>query len=279
MPSRTHYWSCSKFADWLRGTPKPSAETSKGWSLWRKKAKSSHPVRYWMADTGLDYIQSFVYWPTDQLYSLKYYINNRWVTRSHSLTAHPRDIKPGSWCDVGHRFLPCLFNELVEFVEIEQAWHHIAWDKEARTKYKAPFYATGWFRWRTWRCPQAGLDYLDWAAGLKMDEEWVSKDDPDWGKPTNQAIAAQEIKRLYLWWTQVRPTRPDAYAESGWTAYCDRRRIGYPDDFMGTEDVTDADRVESKTALDSLTEIEQRYEAEDEDMMVRLIKIRGHLWT
>ena len=51
-----------------------------------------------------------------------------------------------------------------------------------------------------------------------MDEEWVSKDDPDWGKPTNQAVAAQEIKKLYLWWTQVRPTRPDAYAESGWTA-------------------------------------------------------------
>lgn len=279
MPSHRHYWSCSKFADWLRGTPKPGAESFEGWSIWKNQAKSSHPIRYWLADDVLHSLQNLVYWPIDKLYSLKYYINNRWVTRSHSLTAHVRDIKPGNWHDVGNRFLPCLFNELVNFVEIEQAWNYIAWDKEARSKYRAPFYATGWFRWRTWRCPQAGLDYLDWAGGLKMDEEWIPKDDPDCGKPTNQAIAAQEIKALYLWWTQVYPNRPDPHDVSGWTAYCAQRRAGDPADFMGREDSSDADLIETKTALDSLTEIEQRYATEDEDMLVRLIKVRGHLWT
>jgi hypothetical protein len=33
---------------------------------------------------------------------------------------------------VGNRFLPCLFNELVDFVEIEQAWHHCVWSDEAK---------------------------------------------------------------------------------------------------------------------------------------------------
>ena len=151
---RNHYWTCSKFADWVRGTPKGSAKTSEGWDEWTDEAKRYNPIRYWLAEEGLDYAQRIVYFIPDKIYAIKYYINNRWVTRSHSLTAHPRDIKPGDWCDVGHRFLPCLFNELQDFVEVELAWWHIAWsDKEDRAKYNAPFYATGWFRWRTWRCP------------------------------------------------------------------------------------------------------------------------------
>jgi hypothetical protein len=111
-----------------------------------------------------------------------------------------------------------------------------------------------------------------------MDEDWVSKDHPDWGKPTGQAVAAQEIKALYLWWTQIRPVRPDAYDVSGWSDYCKSRRVG-EDCTIGFEDRTDQDLIESKSALDRLTEIEQQYEAEDESMMIRLIKIRGHLWT
>lgn len=279
MASHIHYWSCTKFANWLRGTPKPSSATSQGWGSWRKSAQAAHPIRYWLADTGLDYVQDVIYWPVTKLYDVKYYINNRWVTRSHSLTAHARDIKPGSWHDVGNRFLPCLFNELVNFVEVEQAWHHIAWDKDARTKYKAPFYATGWFRWRTWRCPQAGLDYLDWAGGLKMDEQWISKDDPSYGKFTPQAIAAQEIKALYLWWTQIHPNRPDPYDESGWTLYCESRKTSDPDDFMGREDSTESDRIETKTSLDKLAALEKQYDEEDEEMLIRLIRIRSSLWT
>ena len=55
-----NYWTCSKFADWLRGTAKPTAETSEGWRSWEKKARDTHPVRYWLADEGLDYLQKFL---------------------------------------------------------------------------------------------------------------------------------------------------------------------------------------------------------------------------
>jgi len=122
---RSNYWSCTKFADWVRGTPKRGALTADGWAEWEDEAKRYNPVRYWIAEEALDAIQNFIWWPVDQLYAVKYYINNRFVTRTHSLTAHPRDIKPGQWQDVGNRFLPCLFNELVDFVEIETAWSHI----------------------------------------------------------------------------------------------------------------------------------------------------------
>jgi hypothetical protein len=276
---RANYWSCSKFADWLRGTAKPGAGTSKEWRLWKKAAKETHPIRYWIVEEGLDYLQNFVNWPLDKLANVRYYINNRWITRSHACTAHARDIRPGSWCDVGNRFLPCLFNELVDFVEIEQAWHHVLWDEEARKRFDVPWYRRGWLRLRVWRCPDAGIEHLIWASGLKLgDDMGVDKDSEDYGRPTRQAENAQEILALYRWWKVERPKRPDPMEASGWTAYCERLR-GNGRDMFDFEDRTEEEEIDSKTALDKSTEMEAAYDDEDEAMMIRLIKIRDSLWT
>lgn len=276
----SHYWSCSKFADWVRGTRKPDAGTSEQWDEWRDTAKGFNPVRYWIAEEGLDYLATVVYFIPDKLYDLKYYINNRFVTRTNALTAHVRDISPGSWCDVGNRFLPCLFNELVEFVEVELAWWHIAWaDKEAKAKYSAPFWASGWFRWRTWRCPQAGLDNLEWQRKLVYDDDWMDPEDSYYGKPTPQAKKAQEILDLYTWWTVTRPARPDPYEASGWTAHCEAMREKYGDGIgnWGKEDKKE--RAQSTKAHKLLDKMEADFEKEDEEMMIRLIKVRHGLWT
>ncbi len=276
---RNHYWTCSKFADWIRGTTKGGAKTAEGWDEWEKRAKSAYPIRWWLAEEGLDYLQRVVYFIPDTLYAIKYYINNRWVTRAHSLTAHARDIRPGTWCDVGNRFLPCLFNELVDFVEVELAWWHIAWaDREEKLKYNAPFWATGWFRWRTWRCPQAGLDNLKWQSELRhsVDDGW-EEGDPNIGELTPQAERALEILALYKWWTEVYRNRPDPHDASGWSEYCDRKRD------EGGHFMAEAKNPELRAlgdiALKKTHEIEQAYEKEDEEMLIRLIKIRGSLWT
>lgn len=281
MTFRTHYWSCTKFADWIRGKNKPYAETGEGWRTWKRTSKESNPIRYWIAEEGLDRLQDAIMSPIDFLYSIKYYINNRWVTKSHALTAHPHHIKPGDWCDVGNRFLPCLFSELVDFVEIEQAWHHVVWDNDAKTKFKTPWWAYGWFRWRTWRNAEAGLEYLNWASNLTMNEEWgIEPSDPNFDKPTHQAIAAKEILALYKWWTEVYPNRPDPHDVSGWTALCEERRAGNEDgDWFLNDDKTPKQRRKTKKALDVCRKIETQYEKEDEQMLIRLIKIRNHLWT
>jgi hypothetical protein len=275
---RANYWSCSKFADWLRGTAKLKAGTGKEWRLWKEAAKESHPVRYWIVEEGLDYMQNFVNWPLDRMHDVRYYINNRWITRSHALTAHARDIRPGDWCDVGNRFLPCLFNELVDFVEVEQAWHHVMWDEEARKKFAVPWHRR-FFRFRTWRCPDAGIEHLLWASGLKLDEHMgTDKGSEDYGKPTHQALAAQEILALYRWWREVYPNRPDVYDASGWSAYCEmRRNKGY--ELLDLDDKTEDEAAQCKTALEKSNEIEKAYDDEDEAMMIRLIKIRDSLWT
>ena len=277
MALHTNYWSCSKFADWVRGTNKLECGTAREWKNWTKEAKTKHPIRYWIADEGLGYLQDFVYWPYNRIHSIRYYINNRWVTKSHALTAHPRDIKRGNWQDVGYRFLPCLFNELVDFVEIEQAWHHVVWDSEARKKYDTPW----WSRWyRKWRSPEAGLAYLDWASSLTYDESWMDENDPLHCKPTPQAEAAKEIKELYLWWTDTYRNRPDPYDISGWTAVCEKtREDGEIMSLFDREDETPEERIERDTAHKKLQEIEKQYEQEEEDMLIRLIKIRQSLWT
>jgi hypothetical protein len=279
MAQHTRYWSCTPFADWLRGTKKLSAGTSEEWDDWTTAAQMKHNFRYWLAEEGLCYIQDFITWPVRKIYDVKYYINNRWVTRTHSLTAHARDIKPGAWCDVGNRFLPCLFNELVDFVEIESAWSHIAWaDKEARAKYDPPFWASGWFRWRTWRCAQAGIDHLDWAMTL-TNTDWCEPDHPEYGKPTGQAIRAKEIKELYVWWTTVHPNRPDPYDASGWTASCEAQRLANGGKLSFSTPKDPALKKAGDKAHKLLQKIEADYEKEDEAMMIRLIKARDSLWT
>ena len=278
MGQRSQYWSCTPFADWIRGIEKGGAKTGRGWREWEAEAKTKYPIRYWIAEEALDAVQNFLWWPIDRIYDVKYYINNRWVTRTHSLTAHRRDIKPGTWCDVGNRFLPCLFNELVDFVEVELAWWHLAWSPEERPKYNMPWWAVGWWRIRTWRCPQAGLDNLKWQSELVWSEDEVGVDNEKIGKPTYQAEKALEILALYKWWKEVYPNRPDVHDASGWTAYCDMRRER-GDHMLDFEDRSPEEAEMSRVALDKSHELEQAYEAEDEAMMIRLIKIRNSLWT
>lgn len=275
-----NYWTCSGFADWLRGTAKPGAATSRGWNTWHKEAKAKHPFRYWLTEDALDFVQNIIDWPGEQVNNVRYYINNRWISRSHSLTAHPRDIKPGQWQDVGNRFLPCLFNELVDFVEIETAWHHCMWNEEAREKFQVPWWRKGWLRLRTWRSAECGIEHLEWAAALTWSSNGAVPGDPNFNKPTRQALAAQEILDLYHWWTEERPNRVDANEASGWSAICAARREKNPDSFFDLDDDDNAkQRSLSARALKLSAKIEAAYDREDEQMMIRLIKVRQSLWT
>ena len=275
---RSNYWSCTKFADWIRGTAKLGAGTSEQWDEWNTAAKMKHSFRYWVAEEALDSVQNFINYPMDKLNDIRYYINNRWISKSHALTADPRDIRPGSWSDVGNRFLPCLFKELVDFVEIEQAWHYCMWNDEERVKYNVPWWRSGWLRWRTWRCPEAGLAYLNWASTL-TNEEFLDDDKKSEAVPTYQAKAAKEIIELYTWWTTTYRNRPDPYEASGWTAACEASRVANGGRLSFSGDKDPVIKKASDKAHKLLQKIEKAYETEEEQMMIRLIKIRQSLWT
>lgn len=270
---RSNYWSCSKFADVVRGTTKLASATGSGWKQWEKEAKAKHPIRFWIAEELLDRIQNVVMWPHDKIYDLKYYIINRWIDQSHALVAHPKHIKPGQYTDLSERILICLFDELTDFVEIECAYNTVRWDEEKVRKMR--WWQAGKWRTRTYRDADAGLAHLDWAMSL-TDEEWLPEENKHEAKPTQQAIAAKEIVDLYKWWTEIRPKRPDPYDISGWSDHCDdkqKRGIGF------LEDDPDEDKDRTREILDKTREIEKSYEEEDNNMLIRLIGIRKSLWT
>jgi hypothetical protein len=271
-----NYWSCSKFADRIRGKNKLDAGTSKEWQEWQLQCERDHPIRYWIAEEGLDILQKIVMFIPDKIYSVKYALVNRFVTKTHTLTSKLPKYK---WHEMDKRILHCLFDELVNFVEVELSSANFRFDEEAREKHKVPFWGTGWFRTRTYRNREAGLDYLNWAINLKYNETWgMSPEDKNYGEETAQAKAAAEILDLYLWWTQTYPNRPDPYDSSGWSALCDRRREE-GGGFLSIEDTTPEHQAETTQCLEILRRIEQDYEDEEEKMLLRLIKIRKHLWT
>jgi hypothetical protein len=273
MRMRFNYWTCSKFADWIRGTMKPMATDGDGWKTWKHEAKRKHPIRYWIAEEGLDLLQMIVYWPADIMYSAKYYVVNRWIDQSHALVAHYKHIPRGQWLDLGGRMLYCLFDELVDFVEIEIAYKNYRWNEEKQKGMR--WWQVGRWRTRTWRSREAGLDYLKWEMTL-TDEEWLDNDKKHEAKPTSQALAAKEIMDLYTWWTEVYPNRPDPYDVSGWSAYCDsKRERGIW--FMETDPLEN--KEETYKILSDNSAIEAAYEKEEEEMLIRLIKIRNNLWT
>lgn len=177
--NRINYWTCSKVADFIRGEKKPYALSFEDWDIWKEKQRKERPWRYWMSDTVLRKLQDFLYYPYDLWHSIKCYLRNRYITQTHVLKS---DLKKGQWYDLDTRILHALFNELVEFVEIELA-HLSKWDPNKKYKFK------------NGRCIEAAYDYFEWANNLTEDYSEKQKED------------SIKIKKLYEWWIKERPKR------------------------------------------------------------------------
>ena len=235
---RFNYWSCSQFANLIRGTIKPPALGWDEWEVWRQESEKKHPYRYWVAEKVLNFLQDIVNLPMDIYHTIKVYIRNRFVDKLHYLRT---GLKPGEYYDLDHRILHGLFNELVIFVESEQAHLMKAYPER---KYK----------FINERCKQAGLDYLNWAGQLKLDEDCgFDPDDEDYGKPTAHAIDSQKILQLYNWWLD-RDYRVD------------------PHDLFSKE-------KDGQYYYRKIGEMEDNYDKEDTEKLIELIQIRSSLWT
>lgn len=276
------YYSDSKIFRWLRaklGVAKPYALQWGEWEDWETKLKTQHPVAFFLTETLPDWLEKPVEWVVDPLNEAKYYIQNRWVTKTHCLTSN---LKKGQWYDYDTRLMHSLFDELKNFVEIEKAHLNVivCGEKEDYNKYQVPWWRRyHLLRWGKWRCAQAGVDHLTWEMGLTLKEDYGFKPgDAKYGKPTPQAVSAKEILDLYNWWTVGRPARPDASDASGWTDVCDKIRVHTNGKLFG--EITDRKLVREKDKAHRLMiKLEKQYEREDEKMMIRLVKVRRSMWT
>ena len=291
--SRSNYWSLSRFSKWLRtkfGLENPGALSSEDWVKWRKDSKLKAPFIHWLTDTAFDRVQDFFCWPKDKLWDLRCALNSRFFDKYYTMQTR---LDPWRYHEVDTRMLHGMFETLVDFVEIEKAWVMVIWGQdENRKKFGYKWYEmNGWTSWfaSEKRHPEAGLAHLEWEMSLVRDNSWYgdneeaiaeAKEKGEYGTMTHQAEAAKEQFELYNWWKNVRPKRPDPMDASGYTVYFDRLRNNSDDDFFSFLNTkSEEDRIEQKTCSDLCSQIEEAYEKEDEEMLIRLIKIRRSLWT
>ncbi len=241
----------NKLLDWQV----PYALTSTEWRAWHAKQRAERPIAYWFCETLPDLLA-----PVKQRFTdVPYQLRMRWINRYDII----RTGLSRSYHDGDTRMLHGMFTILVDFVEIEKTHMQYVFNENNDPR---PWWARRPLRFFNYRNAQAGLAYLEWE--MTLDDEAGADD-----CVITQAQAAREIRDLYIWWTQVRPARPDPYDESGWTAYMhSREQAGY--------DPLDANPDAQVTILiQKLRDLENQYDQEDHDYLVRLVKIRKHLWT
>lgn len=144
--------------------------------------------------------------------------------------------------EIDDRMLHGMFSLLVEYVEVELA-HMWSMHSEVHSK------------------RAAGLAYLDSQISDILMEE-------------GDAWTYREIRELYLWWVDERPDRMDPFELIA-------------DDFTKTIAVhgtlfSDKDSPEHKEldrASQQADELETSYHMQDQEQLIRLIRIRRSLWT
>lgn len=245
------------------GFSPPGALSSKGWSSFNKEFRKNAPVRYYF---HRKFKNTFVY-PVKRIKdAIKYWIRYRTYDKYHVLDT---GLEPGYY-SIDWQMLHVNFNILKEFVEVETALHHywcsnhdsLSWCERHMPFYRAFF---------PFRSVELGMKHLEWAATLDDPKLPPHERSPD------QARTAREVMILYKWWTEQRPARVEI-------PYLERRRPLDPDDIFDEEEDPDpvaeaAYKVARYDNMIARQDQEKAWSDEDTEMLIRLIKIREHLWT
>ena len=109
----------------------------------------------------------------------------------------------------------------------------------------------------------------------------MEEGDPD--GPSHQARAAMEILELYTWWKEVVPAR-ERFEETGdWRSYAEVRRSKGFEVFPHQEvaEAADGEPKEDTDCPESWRSINlgRQHDLEEEQMMIRLIRLRHVLWS
>lgn len=224
-----------------KGMEADFARSSQEWHDFEVYHKKHNPIRYFLNHE----FESIFIWPWSmQISRLIDWVKYRTTKRYHVVNT---GMEPG-YADASERMLHVNFNMLKDFVEIEKA--HM-WNHGDQPKMEQP-----------------GVSHLVWEMGLESDA-------------SGQAENAREIYELYDWWTNVRPYRVDDNVKDWevYRAYSEEIYGGSDDYFMrGDKDDKKLKKLR-KTWLDKSDKIEKKNSKEDEAMLIRLMKVRGALWT
>lgn len=249
-----------RFDAWMAYNP-PGALTSTGWRLFRYEFKHAAPIRYWIKHIAKRKYYLPIKWKYRKVAD---YLRYRLINRYHVVKT---GLPPG-WTDVDSKMLHTCFTMLVDFVEVEKAWHHYVWSDDCKMSWcqkHMPLYD----KFIPFRRPDLGLAHLDWEASLDDPSIPVQDQSPQ------QAQDAREQRELYVWWTKLRPARK----ELDMPGYSDQ---GLGDILAPLDDDFDHEAEDYKMYREICNrnaEIGREWDKEDEEMFHRLINIRKSMWT
>ena len=246
---------------WMNYSP-PGSMSSKGWRLFDKEFKERAPIRYWLKSGLIRRIINPIRWRYN---GISDWFRYRTTHKYHIIDT---GLVPGYY-EIDTLMLHGNFNMLKDFVEVSQARHRYYWSDDYRDNSSwcekhMPFYSVFY----PFRRPDLGIAYLDWASTL---------DDPSlppYEQSPSQAVEAREIKSLYLWWVKDRPARKEIEH-----VHYDNQGLGW---LSSLDEDFDRDAEDYKAHVENMVQRDKQaadWEAEDQDMLIRLMKIRKGLWT
>lgn len=254
----------------------PEAETSLGWHEWKVKAKKNK-MRWFLADTFPTWVSSTFIWPVQRK---RDELRMRFVKKTWRIDIPTLD--KYDYHENDSVMLHGMFHLLTEFVEGEKAWmQHISnsWkDEDDDFMDNVKKARKNKVKWKDANKRELAFKHLDWEIGLGEEGG------------LNQSSTAKEVKELYIWWKDIRPNRPDPMDVKGdkgisWTEYCAIDKPRYDDegnelDFLARHEFENEEEKEiGNSASKAMYDAEEQYDKEDEEMLIRLVKIRKGMWT
>ncbi len=221
---------------------KPVALELHKWEEWDKEISSKHPVRFFLQEKLPELFHCHVKGPLNRWY---WAIRHRTTNRYHIIK--PRTLEPG-WCDERTLILHGAFECLAQY-----------WEHHNRV-------SVSW-----WPTEQDITKYDNEIV------EAETEDDKDFLKAERDCLVDQKVHYdeahdLIHWWTETRPMR-DAFRNAS-----DRPDSIPHSRLFNSEHRDDPDVVEYRKYLNKLNELDRQWEEEDQEMLMRLVKIRQSLW-
>jgi len=241
----------------------PEAASMEDWAEWNNTAEQSK-LKWFIADTVPTWFAvTFQYRYENVIGKLK----SKYI-RKHNLIKI-NSLKDDEWYDTDTRLMHGIFQLLVDFVELEKAHMEIMFNMDNPPRY---------MRKVKYRSAEMGIKYLDWEISLGKEGG------------TNQSKNAKTIKELFLWWKYDRPSRIELMDVKGSMGTSSNEFYSDMND-----DKNDNERVSSmfasidrrkdkepelyKDVNKAYEDAEAKYNKEDEQMLIKLVKIRKSLWT
>lgn len=228
---------------------KPKSATIEEWAEWTVAAKKKK-FCYWLTETvPLKYRVMKMRW-LDNIWKLVYRYHPK-----HKYHLIDTGLKP-DYYEIDERMLHGMFNLLVEYVEVENAWRLSRSDDSKPVK-------TG---------REVGLEAIDWQiqADGDLDDKWSKERRAAW----------EEIKFLYLWWKDVHPTLLEQIDNLTGEALEDG--YGLLEGGTAMEKLanrTEEQKAKARAVYEKQEQLKEVLFAKENEMMGRLFKVRRSLWS